>query len=51
MRKLTAKERQLKLSVIRLLLVVYILIATMIIAAISTFAWMTVSRSPGAGNL
>lgn len=51
MKKLTAKERQLKLSVIRLLLVVYILVATLIIAAISTFAWMTVSRNPVAGNL
>ena len=46
MRAPNTRERLLKLSAIRLALVAYVLIAAAVIAVISTFAWVTVSRNP-----
>ncbi len=51
MRSPKSRERLLKLSMIRLALASYVLITSAVIAVISTFAWMTISRSPSAGNL
>ena len=51
MKPLKSKERLLKLAMIRVALASYVLIVSAVIAIISTFAWMTISKNPATGDL
>lgn len=48
MRTSSSKEKLLKIALARLALASYVLIAATVIAGISTFAWMTISKNPTA---